>query len=128
VDGVTPIVLNWGTGGKSASGVFVLLDCGGGTATGSVLSSDGDTGSSDCGSCSTVVAQCSSDLGGTAPVFLNQHLRPSISRQEYQPVFGSPGALRQSIAHADEALSQQQTNGMTMALFMTSFANAANQS
>jgi hypothetical protein len=59
-----------------------------------------------------------------APVFLNQHLRPSISRQEYQPLLGSPGALRQSIAHADELPRQQQTNEMMAMLFMTSSVNA----
>src|ERR1700738_3210073 len=56
-----------------------------------------------------------------AAVFLNQHLRPSISRQEYQPVFGSPGTLRQSIAHAGALASQQQRrDGITM-LFVTRF-------
>jgi hypothetical protein len=54
-----------------------------------------------------------------APVFLNQHLRPSISRQEYQPLLGSPGALKQSIAHADELPTQQQTSIMVTTLFMT---------
>ena len=58
------------------------------------------------------------------PVFLNQHLRPSISRQAYQPVLGSPGALRQSIAHADELPRQQQTSAMTTVFFMTSPVNA----
>jgi hypothetical protein len=106
------------------SGLFGVSACGSGTATGTVLSLDGDTGSIDRGSCSTFAVQWSCDLGGMAPVFLNQHLRPSISRQEYQPVLASPGALRQSIAHADELPRQQQTNGIMTMLFMTSSVNA----
>jgi len=89
-----------------------------------VLSLDRDKGSIDRGSCSTFEVQWSCDLGGMAPVFLNQHLRPSISRQAYQPVLGSPGALRQSIAHADELPRQQQTSAMTTVFFMTSPVNA----
>jgi hypothetical protein len=58
------------------------------------------------------------------PVFLNQHLRPSISRQAYHPVFGSPGALMQSIAHAEEPASQQHTTGIRAMLLMISASNA----
>jgi hypothetical protein len=59
-----------------------------------------------------------------APVFLNQHLRPSISRQEYQPDFASPGALRQSIAHAGALASQQQRSDEITMLFVTRFTRA----
>ena len=45
--------------------------------------------------------QTNSDFGGTAPTFLYQHLRPSISRQAHQPDLDF-GVLRHSIACADE--------------------------
>ena len=110
VAGLTRAVLNRGSVCGLGSGSSVVSACGGGTATGSVLSLvlSGAAGSIDRASCLTFAGQWSCDLGGMAPVFLNQHLRPSISRQENQPLLESPGALRQSIAHADELPRQQQ--------------------
>ena len=112
--------MNGGAVGGLDSGPLVVSAGAAGPATGMVLSLDRDKGSIDRGSCSTFEVQWSCDLGGMAPVFLNQHLRPSISRQEYQPVFGSPGTLRQSIAHAGALANQQQRRAGTM-LFVIRF-------
>src|SRR5262249_47639933 len=65
-------------------------------------SSTGDVSSARSG-------QLNSDFGGTAPTFLYQHLRPSISRQDHQAGSDWLGALRHSIVRADVA-AQQQTN------------------
>jgi hypothetical protein len=67
--GLTRAVLNWGSVCGLGSGLFVVSACGGGTATGSVLSLDGDAGSIDRASCLTFAGQWSCDFGGIAPVF-----------------------------------------------------------
>ena len=53
---------------------------GGGGAAGAVLSCTAEGELNGRGFSSTFVAQWSCDFDGMAPVFLNQHLRPSISR------------------------------------------------
>src|SRR5262245_55503059 len=63
--------------------------------------------------------QTNSDFGGTAPTFLYQHFRPSISRQDNQPD-SDFGVLRHSIAAcADEVTTQQQTNTVATSFFIT---------
>jgi hypothetical protein len=74
------------------------------------------------GGASFASGQTNSDFGGTAPTFLYQHLRPSISRQDHQPD-SDFGALRHSIACADEAAAQQQTSRVLTSAFMTCFEN-----
>ncbi len=64
--------------------------------------------------------QTNSDFGGTAPTFLYQHLRPSISRHAHQPD-SDFGVLRHSIACADEVATQQQTSRVVTSAFMTGF-------
>src|SRR5262245_17918291 len=59
------------------------------------------------------------DFGGTAPTFLYQHFRPSISRQDHQPDPERFGALKHSIARADELATQQQRSRVTPSGFMT---------
>jgi hypothetical protein len=106
------------------SGLVLASDPATGAATAAALSvddagSDGGAGSGN-RACSLIfVGQWSCDLAGIAPVFRNQHLRPSIWRQEYQPLLGSPGALRQSIAQAEELARQPQRNIIMTTIFMT---------
>jgi hypothetical protein len=121
---LTRIVLTWSTVGGLGSGLVVESDGTIGSATGAVLSVDdagldGGAGSGNRACSVTLVGQWSCDLAGIAPVFRNQHLRPSIWRQEYQPLLGSPGALRQSIAQAEELARQQQRNIIMTTIFMT---------
>jgi len=58
---------------------------------------------------------------------LYQHFRPSISRQDHQPDCEF-GELRQSIASADEAATQQQTSTVAAISFMTGFENPTRKS
>lgn len=69
--------------------------------------------------------QENSDFGGTAPTFLYQHLRPSIWRHDHEPD-SDFGALRHSIACADEVATQQQTSRVVTSAFMTGFNLPAN--
>lgn len=101
------------TAGDSTTGDSTAGDStdGGATATGPRLSAAGDIAGADRASFRSLAGQRNCDLGGMSPVRRNQHLRPSISRQKYRaPALGSPGALMQSIAHADELPKQQHSN------------------
>ena len=123
--GLTRAVLNRGgvdaadSGGVAASASCVIA------GAGSARLREGGAGSVARASGRALDGHCSCDLAGMAPVFLNQHLRPSISRHEYQPVFGSPAALMQSIAQAAELTKQQQANAMPAMLTRLTAAAAA---
>ena len=64
--------------GGGAAGIDPVRSCAEDCGSGS----ERDTTASDLSSCSTFAGQCNCDFGGVAPVFRNQHLRPSIWRQE----------------------------------------------
>jgi hypothetical protein len=81
---------------------------------------DGRCVASPLGGASFASGQTNSDFGGTAPTFLYQHLRPSISRQDHQPD-SDFGALRHSIACAEEVARQQETSRVVATSLMTGF-------
>lgn len=91
VMGLTRAVLNCG-GVVAWRAGFSILTCEGDSGSGPVLPT-GEAASIDAASCLSFVGQCRSDLGGIAPALMNQHLRPSMSRQDHQPVLGGPGVL-----------------------------------